>query len=93
MSKIDELVEMMAEQLTYADVMCANIDTKISATIVKKWLELKMTQEQFAEYLNMTKDEINQIESGNYNYNIEELSEIFEKLGIEWDISMKDVEE
>ena len=93
MSKLDELVEIMAEQLTYADIMVAKINAEISTTIVKKMLEWEMTQEQFAKYLDMTTDKINQIESGNYNYNIEELSEIFEKLGIEWNIELKDVEE
>jgi len=91
--KLDELINLMAQDLDYSDMVAAEQIAKISTAIVTERIRLGMNQKDFAEYLGFSKFTLIQMESGNYNYNIEELSEIFEKLGIDWNIELKDAEE
>ena len=87
--KLNELIEMMAHEIDYCDTVAAKQLATISTTIVKERIRLGLSQNDFAEYLGLSKDTIIQMESGNYDYSINELAKIFEKLNFKWTIKIE----
>ena len=87
--KLDELIDLMAQDLDYSDMVAAEQIAKISTAIVTERIRLGMNQKDFAEYLGLSIDTIIQMESGNYDYSTEELAKIFEKLNLKWNICIE----
>ncbi len=67
------------------DYILADIATKIR----NKRKELNMTQKEFAEYLNVTQGMISKYEGAEYNFSIESLVTLFDKLNIVVNIKEK----
>lgn len=86
--KLSDAFVQLAEQLAVADVTAARLQAKIAAVIVKKRLELGMTQKEFAEKLQVSQGMVSKWESEDYNFTIESLAHIAEKLELQLDISM-----
>ncbi|MDF2540123.1 MAG: family transcriptional regulator, partial [Herbinix sp.] len=84
-----ELLGGFADYLTPADLIAARLLAKISSTIVKKRIDLNLTQKEFAEFLGVTQGMVSKWESEDYNFTIEALANICEKLDLKLDIVMR----
>lgn len=60
------------------NVLCA----KVSANILKKRIQSGKTQKEFAKYMGVSQGMVSKWESGNYNFTIKAIAEIFDKLNI-----------
>lgn len=61
---------------------------KISASIERCRLDLHMTQRQFAEYMGVSQGMVSKWESRDYNFTINSLNEICEKLNLVFNVSL-----
>ena len=86
---LNDLLGLFEEHISVADISAARYLGKISAAIVKKRMELHMTQKEFAEYIKVSQGMVSKWESGDYNFSIKALAEIAEKLNMELYINFK----
>ena len=84
-------VEQVFEtHVTAVDIMLAKHLGEVSAIIVKKRIEMNMTQAQFAEYMDVSQGMVSKWESANYNFTVKSLCEIAEKLGMDLHVGLVD---
>lgn len=86
--KLSEALADLAQDLSLADVIAAKLQAKIAIAITKKRLEYGMTQKEFAKKLNVSQGMISKWESEDYNFTIESLAQIAEKLELNLEISL-----
>lgn len=79
---IDNLLSLFSDALTPADVLSAKLIAQISGAITSERLKRNMSPKNFAEYIGTPQSLIVQFESGNYNFSIQEIAEIFTKLNL-----------
>ena len=84
-----DLLMVFADYLTKADLMAAKALAKVSAAISKKRIDMGMTQKQFADYMGVSQGMVSKWEGDDYNFSIETLAKICEKLELSLDIEMK----
>ena len=85
---LDELFQLFDEKVTLADINASKYLGKISAAIVQRRIDLKMTQKEFAEYVDVSQSMVSKWESEDYNFTIESLAQIAEKLELNLEISL-----
>lgn len=90
---LDELFQLFDDKLTLADINASKYLGKISAAIVQKRIELKMTQKEFAGYVDVSQSMVSKWESGDYNFTVKGLAELAEKLNMELYINFKEYRE
>lgn len=88
-NKLDRLIDMMAEQLSPSDLIAAEQLAKISAAIAKKRIDMSMNQSEFANFMGVSQGMVSKWESEEYNFTVETLAKISDKLNLELDISLK----
>ena len=88
-ASLADLLAMFEDDISIADINASRYLGKISASIVKRRIELKMSQKDFAGYLGVSQGMISRWEGGDYNFSIKALSEIAEKLELELYINLK----
>jgi len=88
--KIKELAELMAEQLNLSDLIAAEQLAKISAKIVKCRLKMDMSQKEFAKFMGVSQSMVSKWESDDYNFSVESLARICEKLNLDLEINLRD---
>ncbi len=79
----------LSEFVDKSDVMSAKALGRISAQITKKRAELGMNQSRFADYMNVSQAMISKWESGDYNFTITTIAQIFAKLNLYFEISVE----
>ncbi|MCB6572246.1 helix-turn-helix domain-containing protein [Eubacterium limosum] len=82
--------EMFADYVSASDLIAARLLSKISVAIFKKRLDLGLNQKEFAEKLEVSQAMVSKWESENYNYSIETLAKICDKLDLDIDITIED---
>lgn len=87
--ELGELLKDFADYLTMADILAAKTLAKISATILKKRIDLGMTQKQFADFMEVSQGMVSKWESEDYNFSIETLAKICDRLDFQLEIEMK----
>lgn len=87
--KLGDLLNDFADYISTADVISARLLAKISATIVKKRVEMNMTQKEFAKYMEVSQGMISKWEGEDYNFTIETLAKICDKLDLNIEIQME----
>lgn len=91
--KLSELLKKFENYVTPADVTAARLLAKISSAITKRRIDFKMNQKEFANLLGVSQSMVSKWESSNYNFSIETLAEVCDKLNMELEITIKsDVE-
>ena len=85
----NDMIELMAEYITKSDIYAAKAIAKISAFIYKYRMESKMTQKAFAEMMGVSQGMVSKWESAEYNFTIENIAQISEKLNVTFDIEFK----
>lgn len=89
MSGLTDLLNLFENDITISDITASKLLGKVSASIVKKRIELHMTQKEFARYMNVSQGMVSRWEGGNYNFSIRTLAEIAEKLDLELAVNLK----
>lgn len=87
---LDELFQLFEDKITLADINASKYLGKISAAIVQRRIELKMTQKEFATYVDVSQGMVSKWESGDYNFTVKGLTELAEKLNMELGINFKE---
>lgn len=87
-NKVNQLIEAMSQTLSSSDIVTAEQLAKISSVIVSNRLERGMNQKQFAEFIGVSQGMISKWESGEYNFTIEALANICNKLNLDFDVNI-----
>jgi len=86
-TNVDDLTEFLSDKLSCADVTASKNLAEISAKIVKKRLDLNMTQIEFAKLLSVSLETVCQWENTDYDFSIKQLSQIANVLGCDLEIN------
>lgn len=89
-SKLRELIDLMSDQVKLSDMIASEQLAKISAKIAKLRIEKEMSQKQFADFMGVTQSMVSKWESENYNFSVESLAKICEKLNLNLEINLKE---
>lgn len=84
---LGDLFSAIKPLLSPADILVSKLDAKISAQIIRARLDKHMNQKEFAAYMGVSQSMVSKWESSNYNYSIENLARIMDKLDYTVDIS------
>lgn len=85
---LSDLLELFEEDVAISDIIASRALGNISASIVKKRLELNMTQKEFAAYMSVSQGMVSRWEGGDYNFSIKTLADIAEKLDMELTVNL-----
>ena len=66
---------------------------KISTAVFKYRVKHNLSQKKLAEKLGVTQAMVSKLESGNYNYTVEQLWKISQKLGFRFDVLLEETSE
>lgn len=88
-SNHNEIFDFLSEYLSKSDVYAAKAIAKISMFILKYRQDLNMTQKEFAKMMGVTQAMVSKWESAEYNFTIETIAHISEKLNTTFDIEFK----
>lgn len=88
-----ELAELLTSGMSASDVKAALVTSDISARITKERINRQLSQKQFAELMGVSQAMVSKWESGDYNFTIGSLSKIFDKLNMDFDITISDPSE
>jgi len=87
---ISELFKSFSDFVNIPDLISAKLLGKISIAFAKKRHDLGLSQTQMANKLNITQPMVSKIESGEYNFTIENLSKLCYDLDFDLDIEIHD---
>ena len=73
--------------ISKSDIYAASVIAKISAFIINYRYKTGMTQKEFAKFMGVTQGMISKWESAEYNFSVESIAQIAEKLGVTVDIT------
>lgn len=73
-------------ELSSAEKKYSYIAADVAVKIRDKRKELNMTQKDFAEYLNVSQSMVSKWESADYNFTLESLVQLFDRLDIKIDL-------
>ena len=79
----------VSEGFSEAEVKTMVELAKISARIERCRIEMGMTQQEFAEYMDVTQGMVSKWESREYNFTIKTLNEICQKIDLELSVSLE----
>ena len=82
-----EMYEFVSNYISKSDIYAASVIAKISAFIINYWYKTGMTQKEFAKFMGVTQGMISKWESAEYNFSVESIAQIAEKLGVTVDIT------
>lgn len=85
--KNKEMFELLSAYISKSDIYAAKAIATISAFIVKSRLDLKMTQKEFAKMMGVSQGMVSKWESAEYNFTIENIAQISEKLNATFKIA------
>jgi len=80
------MLDYLSGFLSKTDIYAAKAIAKISMFIYQYRRELNMTQKAFAEMMGVTQGMVSKWESADYNFSIDNIAQIAEKLGHTFDI-------
>lgn len=88
-SGLDSLFELLSESLSNAEIKTASVISDISFAISKERIKKNMSQSKFAKFMGVSQGMVSKWESGDYNFTIKSISEIFDKLDLDFDFNIK----
>ncbi|MBO5417917.1 MAG: helix-turn-helix transcriptional regulator [Clostridia bacterium] len=89
MTNANEMFDMLSAYLSKGDVYAAKAIAKVSAFILKYRQDANMTQKEFAKKMGVTQAMVSKWESAEYNFTIDTIARICEKLDTAFDIEFK----
>lgn len=87
-----EMIDRLGGEDAKAKESLFNIYYQISTTLFDYRLKYNLSQKQLAERLGVTQPMVAKLESGDYNYTIEQLWKIAQKLDFKFDIDFEEVD-
>lgn len=88
-SSIESLLNIFNDYVNEDDIISAQILSQISSRIVKYRLDRKMSQKEFAMFLDVSQTMVSKIESGDYNFTIKNLVKICNRMHLYLDVSIR----
>ena len=85
----NSMIDLMSSYLSKSDVYAATVIAKVSAYIFKYRLDNNLSQKEFAKKMGVSQGMVSKWESAEYNFTIETIAQIAEKLGVTFDIEFK----
>ena len=85
----NEMYSLLANYISKSDIYAASVIAKVSAFIINYRNRSGMTQKEFAEFMGVSQGMVSKWESAEYNYSVESIAQIAEKLGYTFDIEFK----
>lgn len=82
----NEMFDFLSSYLSKSDIYATKAIAKISMFIFQKRCDLGMTQKAFAEMMGVTQGMVSKWESAEYNFTVENIAQISEKLNVTFDI-------
>ena len=82
-----EMYEFISNYISKSDIYAASVIAKISAFIINYRYKTGMTHKEFAKFMGVTQGMISKWESAEYNFSVESIAQIAEKLGVTVDIT------
>lgn len=79
---------LMSSYVSKSDIYAASVIAKISAFIINYRNKTGMTQKEFAEYMGITQGMVSKWESADYNFSVDSIAKIAEKLSYSFDIQL-----
>ena len=86
-AKLEDLLNLFTDIVNPEDVMYAKIMAQISSVITKERITLGMDQKEFAKHIHISHRTLSQIESGDYDISLKELSKIAVVLDMDLNLS------
>lgn len=88
-----ELINILEENTTKKDLYTIREQVNISTTILKKRIDLGMNQKEFAQHMKVSQGMVSKWESSDYNFTIDAISNICDKLNLVFHVEIMDEEE
>ena len=85
----NEMFDFLSNYLSKSDVYAAKAIAKISMFILKYRQNSNMTQKEFAKKMGVTQAMVSKWESAEYNFTIETIAQISEKLNTTFNIEFR----
>lgn len=82
----NEMYGLLSGYISKSDIYAASVIAKVSAFIINYRNRTGMTQKEFAEFMGVSQGMVSKWESAEYNYSVESIAQIAEKLGYTFDI-------
>ncbi len=82
----NEMFDFLSGYLSKSDIYASKAIAKISMFLFQKRRELGMTQKAFAERMGVTQGMVSKWESAEYNFTVENIAQIAEKLNVTFEI-------
>lgn len=82
----NEMFEYLSNHISKSDIYAAKAIAKISMFLFKCRRELNMTQKDFAKMMGVSQGMVSKWESAEYNFTIENIAHIAEKLKVTFEI-------
>lgn len=83
---VSQTFEILSKNMENAELKTSIIISDISARIANERIKRNMSQEEFAKFMETSKQTVTKWESGGYNFNMVTLCKICQKLN--WDIDL-----
>lgn len=87
---LTDLLSLFEDSISTTDIISSDCLANISSAIVKKRIELNLSQKEFAEKLNISQSMVSKWESSDYNFTIKTLAEIAVKLNMQLHVELSD---
>lgn len=82
----NEMFEYLSKHISKSDIYAATAIAKISMFLFKYRREHNMTQKEFAKMMGVSQGMVSKWESAEYNFTIENIAQIAEKLKVTFEI-------
>ena len=82
----NEMFDYLSNHISKSDIYAAKAIAKISMFLFKCRRELNMTQKEFAKMMGVSQGMVSKWESSEYNFTIENIAQIAEKLKVTFEI-------
>ena len=87
-TSINTLFEALTEKMSAHEIKSAMVISEISSKIENERINKKMTQKEFSEFMDVSQSMVSKWESGDYNFTIETIAKIFDKLNLDFNFKI-----
>ena len=87
-TSISKLFEALTANMSTAEIKASMVISDISSRIEKERINMGLSQKDFAKYLGVSQGMVSKWESGDYNFTIESIANIFDKLNLDFEFTI-----
>ena len=86
---IGELLGALYQEFPPYQILSDLLQAQIATAISTARIERNMNQKQFAEFMEVTQSQVSKWENGDFNFTIEKLCQIADKLDLECSVTLR----